>query len=59
LRNLDPNSAPYDGKTRMMKENPNPDLPEGKQAFKGDNYRRVTGDFINLMNQEGFVLEAT
>ena len=28
LRNLDPNSAPYDGKARIMKENPNPDLPE-------------------------------
>ena len=42
-----------------MKENPNPHLPENKQAFKGDNYHRVTGDFINLMNQEGFILEAT
>ena len=59
LRNLDPNSAVYDGKTRTMKENPNPHLPESKQAFKGDNYHRVTGDFINLMNQEGFILEAT
>eukprot|EP00347_Sterkiella_histriomuscorum_P008276 403345699 len=58
LRNLDPNSAVYDGKTRMMKENPNPNLPENQQAFKGDNYRRVTGDFITLMNQEGFVLDA-
>jgi len=24
LRNLDPNSAPYDPKSRSMKENPNP-----------------------------------
>jgi len=28
LRNLDPNSAHYDGKSRIMKENPNPHLPE-------------------------------
>ena len=28
LRNLDPSSAHYDGKSRIMKENPNPDLPE-------------------------------
>jgi len=28
LRNLDPNSAAYDGKSRTMKENPNPDAPE-------------------------------
>ena len=27
LRNLDPNSAPYDGKSRSMKENPNPMVP--------------------------------
>ena len=26
LRNLDPASARYDGKSRIMKENPNPDL---------------------------------
>lgn len=28
LRNLDPNSAAYDGKARIMKENPNPHLAE-------------------------------
>lgn len=28
LRNLDPNSAVYDGKSRTMKENPNPSIPE-------------------------------
>jgi len=28
LRNLDPNSAPYDGKSRSMKDNPNPMIPE-------------------------------
>lgn len=28
LRNLDPNSARYDPKSRTLKDNPNPDLPE-------------------------------
>ena len=28
LRNLDPESAPYDPKSRSMKNNPNPHLPE-------------------------------
>lgn len=27
LRNLDPNSAYYDPKTRSMRDNPNPNLP--------------------------------
>lgn len=58
LRNLDPSSAVYDGKSRTMKENPNPDVPESQQTFKGDNYAKVTGDYIQMMNQEGFVLEA-
>lgn len=28
LRNLDPESAYYNAKSRTMKDNPNPDLPE-------------------------------
>jgi pre-mRNA-processing factor SLU7 len=35
LRNLDPNSAPYSGKSRTMNENPNPDVPLAQQVFKG------------------------
>ena len=30
LRNLDPNSAAYDGKSRIMRDNPNPDIPESE-----------------------------
>ena len=41
-----------------MKDNPNPNRPENKQAFKGDNFVKVSGDYIKLMNQEGFILEA-
>ena len=58
LRNLDPTSAVYDGKSRMMRENPNPHLPEAMQAFKGDNHAKFSGDFMQLMNQEGFMIEA-
>lgn len=58
LRNLDPTSAPYDGKSRTMKENPNPSLPENLQAFKGDNFVKVTGDYVKMMNQENFMSEA-
>jgi len=49
LRNLDPKSAVYDGKSRIMKDNPNPDLPEELQMFKGDNFIKFTGDALNLM----------
>jgi pre-mRNA-processing factor SLU7 len=49
LRNLDPKSAAYDGKSRMMKENPNPDLPDDLQLFKGDNFVKFTGDALNLL----------
>mmetsp|Transcript_47937 Transcript_47937/g.35148 ORF Transcript_47937/g.35148 Transcript_47937/m.35148 type:complete len:128 (+) Transcript_47937:458-841(+) len=59
LRNLDPNSAPYDGKSRSMKENPNPAMPDEQQYFRGDNYARMTGDYLKLMNQEGFIMEAS
>ena len=58
LRNLDPNSAPYDGKARIMKENPNPDLPENDQLFKGDNFVKFTGDALQLMQHEAFMINA-
>lgn len=58
LRNLDPNSAPYDGKSRTMKENPNPHLPESEQLFKGDNFAKVSGDFFANMKTEAFMYEA-
>jgi pre-mRNA-processing factor SLU7 len=59
LRNLDPNSAPYSGKSRTMNENPNPDLPNEKNLFKGDNMAKFSGDFLKYLNQEAFTLEAT
>ena len=58
LRNLDPNSAAYDGKSRIMKDNPNPDLPEELQLFKGDNFIKFSGDALNVMEQEAFMVKA-
>ena len=49
LRNLDPNSAPYDPKSRSMKQNPNPNIAEQDQAFKGDNFVKMSGDYVNLI----------
>lgn len=40
-----------------MNENPNPLLPDDKQAFKGDNYMTDTGDKMDLIEQEKFALE--
>lgn len=57
LRNLDPSSARYDGKSRIMKENPNPDLDESLQTFKGDNWVKFTGDAVDLMKMEAFMFE--
>ena len=58
LRNLDPNSAHYDGKSRIMKDNPNPDLPESQQLFKGDNFVKFSGDALQVMQQEAFMIQA-
>jgi pre-mRNA-processing factor SLU7 len=58
LRNLNPDSAPYDPKSRSMKENPNPEKAEQDQNFKGDNFVKMSGDYVNLIQSEGFMLQA-
>ncbi|CAH2046865.1 unnamed protein product, partial [Iphiclides podalirius] len=42
LRNLDPNSAYYDPKTRSMRDNPNPGATESE--YLGENFVRFSGD---------------
>ncbi|XP_072768604.1 pre-mRNA-splicing factor SLU7 [Nerophis lumbriciformis] len=60
LRNLDPNSAYYDPKTRAMRENPysstgmNPD----EVGYAGDNFARYTGDTITMAQTQMFAWEA-
>lgn len=57
LRNLNPNSAYYDPKTRSMRDNPNPELNPEDTAFIGDNMVRFTGDAQKLASQQMFAWE--
>uniref|UniRef100_A0A3Q2V201 Pre-mRNA-splicing factor SLU7 n=1 Tax=Haplochromis burtoni TaxID=8153 RepID=A0A3Q2V201_HAPBU len=60
LRNLDPNSAYYDPKTRAMRENPysntgkNPD----EVGYAGDNFVRYSGATISMAQTQLFAWEA-
>lgn len=55
LRNLDPNSAYYDPKTRSMRENPNPGQDD---MYRGENFVRFTGDTKNHAKAQLFAWEA-
>ncbi|XP_063930764.1 pre-mRNA-splicing factor Slu7 [Zophobas morio] len=55
LRNLDPNSAYYDPKTRSMRENPNPSTDE---QYHGENFVRFTGDTTKHASAQLFAWEA-
>ncbi|CAH0399674.1 unnamed protein product [Chilo suppressalis] len=56
LRNLDPNSAYYDPKTRSMRDNPDPAANESDYA--GENFVRFTGDTRNHAAAQMFAWEA-
>merc|ERR1712001_483765 len=60
LRNLDPNSAHYDPKTRAMRKNPYE--ASGKRDdevdYAGDNFVRVTGDTVEHARAQLFAWEA-
>jgi len=58
LRNLDPNSAYYDPKTRAMRENPLPGSRPEEVVYAGDNWLRATGDTVALARMQVFALEA-
>eukprot|EP00539_Tryblionella_compressa_P006221 CAMPEP_0178768496 /NCGR_PEP_ID=MMETSP0744-20121128/20276_1 /TAXON_ID=913974 /ORGANISM="Nitzschia punctata, Strain CCMP561" /LENGTH=595 /DNA_ID=CAMNT_0020424583 /DNA_START=282 /DNA_END=2068 /DNA_ORIENTATION=+ len=59
LRNLDPNSAYYDPKSRSMRDNPNPELPPEESMFAGDNFTRgVSGDAVELASTQLFAWDA-
>lgn len=55
LRNLDPNSAFYDPKTRSMRENPNPGKDD---IYAGENFVRFTGDTQKHSTAQLFAWEA-
>ncbi|XP_045483843.1 pre-mRNA-splicing factor Slu7-like [Harmonia axyridis] len=55
LRNLDPNSAFYDPKTRSMRVNPNPGKDD---VYAGENFVRFTGDTQKHASAQLFAWEA-
>ena len=54
LRNLDPNSAYYDPKSRSMRDNPNPEADPSEVQFAGDNFARISGDAVGLAQTQVF-----
>ncbi|XP_055586234.1 pre-mRNA-splicing factor Slu7 [Uranotaenia lowii] len=58
LRNLDPNSAYYDPKTRSMRDNPNPQLKPEETDFAGENFVRFSGDIQKHAQAQLFAWEA-
>ena len=58
LRNLDPNSAYYDPKSRSMRDNPNPEVNPDDLQFAGDNFVRYTGDAVDLADTQLFAWDA-
>merc|ERR1739844_583442 len=60
LRNLDPNSAYYDPKTRSMRGNPykNTGKAPDEVDFAGDNFIRAKGDALTMANAQLFAWEA-
>lgn len=58
LRNLNPNSAFYDPKSRSMRDNPTPDIAPENLTFVGDNFIRQSGDAQKLMALQSFAWDA-
>ena len=59
LRNLDPNSAYYDPKTRAMRKNPYEGTKRDDEVdYAGDNFVRVTGDTVEHAKAQLFAWEA-
>lgn len=58
LRNLDPNSAFYDPKTRSMRDNPEPQKNPEETEFAGENFIRYSGDTQKHAQAQLFAWEA-
>ena len=60
LRNLDPNSAYYDPKTRAMRKNPyeGTGRNDDEVAYAGDNFVRISGDTVDHAKSQLFAWEA-
>lgn len=60
LRNLDPNSAHYDPKTRSMRKNPYEGTGKSMEEvdYVGDNFIRISGDTVNHAKSTMFAWDA-
>ncbi|KAJ2887936.1 mRNA splicing protein [Coemansia asiatica] len=58
LRNLDPDSAYYDPKTRSMRENPYAGRDPQQLAYAGDNFVRYSGEAQEIIQKDVFAWEA-
>jgi len=61
LRNLDPNSAHYDPKTRSMRKNPYEGTGKSNEEvdYAGDNFVRISGDTVNHAKSTMFAWDAS
>jgi pre-mRNA-processing factor SLU7 len=59
LRNLDPNSAYYDPKSRSMRDNPYQESNPSEVPFAGDNFARISGDAYGLAETQVFAWDAS
>eukprot|EP00475_Leptophrys_vorax_P024276 TRINITY_DN3348_c0_g1_i1.p1 TRINITY_DN3348_c0_g1~~TRINITY_DN3348_c0_g1_i1.p1 ORF type:complete len:461 (+),score=127.86 TRINITY_DN3348_c0_g1_i1:1414-2796(+) len=57
LRNLNPNSAHYDPKTRSMRENPHPEKDPSQLEYAGDNFVRFSGETKEVTELQLFAWE--
>ena len=58
LRNLNPNSAHYDPKTRSMRENPYPDKRPDEVLYAGDNWVRASGEVKDIARLQRYVWDS-
>eukprot|EP00697_Spironema_sp_BW2_P016052 gnl/Spiro4/7150_TR3724_c0_g1_i1.p1 gnl/Spiro4/7150_TR3724_c0_g1~~gnl/Spiro4/7150_TR3724_c0_g1_i1.p1 ORF type:complete len:550 (+),score=167.18 gnl/Spiro4/7150_TR3724_c0_g1_i1:76-1650(+) len=58
LRNLNPNSAYFDPKTRTMRGDPNPEIDPKERTYTGDNSLRGTGESAQVFELEQFAYKA-
>lgn len=58
LRNLDPDSAYYDPKTRSMREAPDPTVSAEEALFAGDNFLRHTGEATDFEKLQLFAWQS-
>ena len=60
LRNLDPESAHYDPKTRSMRDDPNKSSSKAaRDAYAGDNFIRYSGDTLKVYDEQTFAWNAS